>query len=57
MLSIYCNDDPENKYPGFKTLKDDLIRLKELQLHQLLFTQMVIIWQVLVMMVLLRYMI
>lgn len=31
MLSIYCNDDPENKYPGFKTLKDDLIRLRELK--------------------------
>ena len=31
MLSIYCNDDPENKYPGFKTLKDDLIRLRKLK--------------------------
>ena len=31
MLSIYFNNDPENKYPGFKTLKDDLIRLRELK--------------------------
>ena len=31
MLYIYSKDDPEKKYPGFKTLKDDLIRLRELK--------------------------
>ena len=31
MLYIYSKDDPEQKYHGFKTLKDDLIRLRELK--------------------------
>ena len=30
MLFIYINNDPENEYPGFKTLKDDIKKFNDL---------------------------